>query len=427
MDYSNRLCISYILYLLTALAGAAFTGYGTAVVSIPYMLAGIICVIFGISALIVKENKNLRTLNIIIEALRNNDYSFRLPQSSDSLNTAFNEFADLLQKEKLSAVEQEKFYELIINSMSIGVIVTDDNYNIIKCNEETLRLFNRNALTHISQLASWDRFDKILSELSPKEKRHILIKTVRKELNISVRLDLITLKSSNMRIFTLNDIHTEIDRNEFDAWVKLTRILTHEIMNGIAPISSISESLRNDKELPAHIRDGLDAISASSHSLIDFVESYRRFTRIPTPSPVLVSVKELVSQVKNLYGNVNITAHIEPENLIIYADESLILRVITNIVKNAIEAFDNRANGEIRIKAYSQENETVKIEIANNGQPIPQDEINEIFLPFFTTKEQGCGIGLSVSRRIMILAGGDLSVSSTPECKFTTTFTLTFP
>ena len=378
----------------------------------------------SVSSLIVK--KRFRSIHTLLEALKNQDYSFRLPQKNNEINKTLNQITELLQSDKLSITQQEKYYELIINSMSIGVIVTDD-FNIVKCNDETLRLFNRSSLTHVSQLSAWDNFDNTLTELSPKEKRHVLIKTSQKELNISVHLDLITLQGKALRIFTINDIHTEIDRNEFDSWIKLTRVLTHEIMNGIAPISSLSNIMKQENNIPDNIREGLEAISSSSQSLINFVDSYRRFTRIPTPILALVNVSTMLKQIKELNGNVKINTYIEPDDLMIYADESLILQVITNIVKNAIEATSEIDNREIRIKAYTTENDTVKIDISNNGPAIPKDELNEIFVPFFTTKKDGNGIGLSVSRQIMILSGGNLTVSSTPNSKFTTTFTLHFP
>ena len=389
-------------------------------------ITGIIMFLIGlfVSFLIVK--KRFHSIHTLLEALKNQDYSFRLPQKNNEINKTLNQITELIQSDKLSITQQEKYYELIINSISIGVIVTDDDFNIVKCNDETLRLFNRSSLTHVSQLSAWDNFDNTLTELSPKEKRHVLIKTSQKELNISVHLDLITLRGKVLRIFTINDIHTEIDRNEFDSWIKLTRVLTHEIMNGIAPISSLSNVMKQEDNIPDNIREGLDAISSSSQSLINFVDSYRRFTRIPTPIPALVNVSTMLKQIKELNSNVKINTYIEPDDLTVYADESLILQVITNIVKNAIEATSEINNREIRIKAYITENDIVKIDISNNGPAIPKDELNEIFVPFFTTKKDGNGIGLSISRQIMILSGGNLTVSSSPNTKFTTTFTLSF-
>lgn len=383
--------------------------------------------LIGLSVSFLMVNKRFRSIHTLLEALKNQDYSFRLPQKNNEINKTLNQITELLQSDKLSVTQQEKYYERIINSMSIGVIVTDNDFNIVKCNDEALKLFNRSTLTHITQLSTWDNFDNTLIELSPKEKRHVLIKTPQKELNISVHLDYITLRGSVLRIFTINDIHTEIDRNEFDSWIKLTRVLTHEIMNGIAPISSLSNIMKQEKNIPGNIREGLEAISSSSQSLINFVESYRRFTRIPTPVPALINVPVMLKQIKELNGNIKINTYIEPDDLMIYADESLILQVITNIVKNAIEATADIKNREIRIKAYSAENDIVKIEISNNGATIPKNELNEIFVPFFTTKKDGNGIGLSISRQIMILSGGNLTVSSEPNSKFTTTFTLHFP
>lgn len=425
MRFNGKLNIRIILHLIIVMSGCMSAGYGIAIANIAHILIGSIIAIIGCLLMISYDKKNVKFLNLIIEAIHNKDYTFRLSKKEILFNNLFNEILEILQNKKNIATQQETLYEKIINSISIGVIVVNKDNYILKCNEEALRLFNRNAFTHISQLASWDNLDNTLSTFISKEKRHVLIKTPNKELNLTIHLDQIDTKDGSLKIFTFNDIHTEIDRNEFDSWIKLTRVLTHEIMNGIAPISSLSDTMKQDNNIPVHIKDGLDAISSSSRSLINFVESYRKFTKIPTPIPTLIYVRNILKRIQELHLDVDITLNIEPADLIIYADEALILQVVTNIVKNAIEAIGSRPDGKIKINARCDENESVKISISNNGPAIPPNEAEEIFVPFFTTKKNGNGIGLSISRQIMILSGGNLSLTSTPENKFTTTFTLT--
>lgn len=422
----DRYDISNILCLLITAIGAGLSGYGYADCNNRYIIIGVVLLLTGIFLYIRNSCRFKRKLQVIGQAIANRDNNFRSPEES-AIDNFLNSVIEQIGKERLEVAYQEKYYELIINSMSIGVMITDESGNVTKCNDETLRLFERKVITHISQLTTWDNIDQTLFSLGNKEKRHLLIRNANKELNISVHLDMFTAHGKMFRIFTFNDIHSEIDRNEFDSWIKLTRVLTHEIMNGIAPISSLCDTLKQDSSLPARVHDGLEAISTSSHSLINFVESYRRFTRIPTPVPSLVYVGNLLKSVQELYHDAKISVEVTPYDLIVYADEALITQVIANIIKNAIEAMAETPDGEIRIKAYCNKSEQVKIEIANNGPGIPKDVADEIFVPFFTTKESGNGIGLSVSRQIMLLSGGNLSLTSSPSSKFATTFTLTFP
>ena len=210
-------------------------------------------------------------------------------------------------------------------------------------------------------------------------------------------------------------------------------MLTHEIMNAVTPITSLSDTLLGLTEEQAskeEIKNGLQTISSTGKGLLAFVESYRKFTRIPTPEPSLFYVKSFVERMVELarhqYPDVQVTFHtdITPDDLILYADENLISQVATNLLKNAIQAIEGEKDkeGHIRIRAYCNEAEAVLIEISNNGPAIPQDIAEHIFIPFFTTKEGGSGIGLSISRQIMRLSGGNLSLLPGKE----TTFVLKF-
>lgn len=385
------------------------------------------CILFVLAFVLAAENSHQkrRKVETAVTALQNDDFFFRMADV-DWIDLKLNKILELMQQNKIQIASQEQLFKIIFDEITIGIIVADKEDNIILSNIETHIIFNRSAFTHMSQFAEWDNLDKVLAEMDVYTKRHVSIKTPQKELNLSIHCNSFMLRDQEMRIFSFNDIRNEIDRNEFDSWIKLTRVLTHEIMNGIAPISSLSDSMKQETDIPEHIKDGLEAISTSSHSLINFVNSYRRFTNIPTPAPRIVPVSKLIKQVKDLYPHTNITASIKPDDMALYADEALIMQVFTNIVKNAIEALNGQEDAEIRFNCYQNEDELDFIEISNNGPAIPKEEINEIFIPFFTTKENGSGIGLAISRQIMILSGGSLSLTSTPSHKFTTTFTLAF-
>jgi signal transduction histidine kinase len=235
-----------------------------------------------------------------------------------------------------------------------------------------------------------------------------------------------------MCIYALNDINSELDDKEIESWIRLTRVLTHEIMNSITPITSLSETLLSlHKNANKDIRNGLEVISSTGKGLIDFVESYRKFTHLPTPQPSLFYAAGLAERIKqltqcnNTFSGTPIIISIEPHDLIIHADEKLITQVMLNLVKNAMQSIGNAADGLIQIKGYCNPDESVSLEIMDNGPGISPEMADHIFIPFFTTKEGGSGIGLSISRQIMRLHGGTLTLKSSP-LKKETAFILTF-
>ena len=230
-------------------------------------------------------------------------------------------------------------------------------------------------------------------------------------------LKLNILLNSFLQGLTLNDINIELDEKEIDSWIRLTRVLTHEIMNSVTPITSLSDTLLSmveDKD--EEISHGLQTISTTGKGLLAFVESYRKFTRIPTPEPSLFYLKAFIERMVELARHQNpcdhITFHtkIDPADLILHADENLISQVVINLLKNAIQAIGDQPDGQIDILVYCNETEEVLIEIKNNGPVIPPEIAEHIFIPFFTTKEGGSGIGLSISRQIMRLSGGSLTL-----------------
>lgn len=232
-----------------------------------------------------------------------------------------------------------------------------------------------------------------------------------------------------VKILTLNDIRNEMDTKELESWIKLTRVLTHEIMNSIAPISSLSETflLRKDV-INSPIYEGIRAIHETSSGLISFVDSYRKFSALQKPSPEPFYLKELLLQVKSIHlipPHIQLTLQIEPDDLMLYADPNLIRQVLINLLKNAIQAI-GKNKGKIHIRAYSTKEEHILIYVSNDGPAIPEREAEEIFVPFFTTKKEGSGIGLSLSRQIMKLSNGSISLLKAEANGWSTTFLLEF-
>lgn len=404
---------------------------------VPCMLIAIVLILIRIRKLYFL---NTQKIAFMFDAINNNDYAFKYATEGHSLDDqlvsdSLNRITQILFQAKAEAIQREKYYELIMNSVKTGIIVIDDNGNIYQCNNGALRLLGISIFTHVKQLGKIDeRLEELISTIQPGDKEQISFSNERGKVNLSLRVSEMQLKERHVRIIALNDINNEMDEKEIDSWIRLTRVLTHEIMNSITPITSLSGTLLSlHKQMDEDIRDGLEVISSTGKGLISFVESYRKFTHIPTPQPSLFYVNRFAERMVQLARfhnpcpNIDIKVDIQPDDLILYADENLISQVVLNLLKNAMQAIGTeQADAWILFKAYSNEEENVIIEISNNGPLIPIEEAEHIFVPFFTTKEKGSGIGLSISRQIMRLSGGSLELKVTPSTRYTT-FMLTFP
>jgi nitrogen fixation/metabolism regulation signal transduction histidine kinase len=384
--------------------------------------------------------RNAQKVAFMFDAIDNADHAFRyaenVPSSNDKLvNRSLNRFIRILFQAQADAIQKEKYYELILNSVNTGVIVLDSNGYIYQSNNEALKLLGLSIFTHLKQLRQLgEGVEEFFTCIRPGNQHQISFANERGTVQLSVRVSEMTLRDKHVRILAINDINNELDNKEIDSWIRLTRVLTHEIMNAVTPITSLSEALLSIYgNADTEIRNGLETIGKTGKSLMSFVESYRKFTHIPTPRPSLFYVRKFadrmvqLSKHQNDYPQITFTVNTHPEDLIVYADENLISQVVLNLLKNAMQAIGNeQVNGRIDIKAYCDENEAVIIEISNNGPLIPAEEAEHIFVPFFTTKEGGSGVGLSVSRQIMRLSGGSITLKNTSAAK-QTTFVLTFP
>ena len=371
----------------------------------------------------------------MIDALENNDNTFHFTEEngtpeSKEINRALNRVGHILYSVKAETAQQEKYYELILDFVSTGLVVLNDNGAVYQKNKEALRILGLNVFTHIRQLSQVDaQLMEKIENCRPGDKLQVIFHNERGTINLSIRVSEINVRKEHLRILALNDINTELDEKEIDSWIRLTRVLTHEIMNSVTPITSLCDTLLSisagkDEE----VNHGLQTISTTGKGLLAFVESYRQFTRIPTPEPSLFYVKAFIERMVELACHqhpceqIRFHTEITPADLIVYADENLISQVVINLLKNAIQAIGNQPDGRIELKASCNDMEEIWIEIKNNGPAIPPEIAEHIFIPFFTTKEGGSGIGLSISRQIMRLSGGSLTLLREKE----TTFILKF-
>ena len=382
------------------------------------------------------SQKQLREKSwLMLEAIRNRDYSFRLPRhgfigGERILQNALNEFGAMMGEQKQLMEQRERFYEQVLSGISSGIIVLDEQNKIIQTNPAATRLLGLPALGTLQQLKRYGNdIPELLISLPAGERCNLQYATSKGEIQLLVRASIMELGGNTVKILTLNDIRNEMDTKELESWIKLTRVLTHEIMNSIAPISSLSETflLRKDV-IDSPIYEGIRAIHETSTGLISFVDSYRKFSALQKPSPEPFYLKELLLQVKSIHlipSHIQLTLQIDPDDLMLYADPNLIRQVLINLLKNATQAIGEN-KGKIHIRAYSTKEEHILVYVSNDGPAIPEKEAEEIFVPFFTTKKEGSGIGLSLSRQIMKLSNGSISLLRAETNGWNTTFVLEF-
>lgn len=369
-------------------------------------------------------------VSYMLDALEDKELNFRFDENRIAgrrFNRTLNRLRNIFDKERREIMEQEQYYGLMLDHVSTGIAVIEPDGRVTYCNKTALGLLGMATLGHLRQLrlVSESLFDAFQTVTEGSEERASYYNE-RGKMTISMTASEAMIGKKQVRIVAFNDISSEIAENEQQSWSRLIRVLAHEIMNTVTPIASLSETLMKFEGAGEEIRNGLDTISQSSRGLIKFVESYRSLTTVAVPIKKAFYAREIVERVINLTRENAVLSgavctYIEKtEDILLYADEGQITQILINLVKNAIQA-DAR---NIRITSEIDSYERVIISVCNNGRPISKESQEEIFIPFFTTKQEGTGIGLSLSRQIMRLHNGTLNLTQSDESG--TIFTLTF-
>ena len=352
--------------------------------------------------------RNIKKVTFLFDAIDNGDFSFNFPtekgfKEDKILHKSLNRIKLFLQHTREEQMEREKYYEQILNAVDTGILVVDSHDNILQHNQAALRLLDTDVLTHMNQVKG-----KLKDEHLAKHETQAM------------------LKDKHVRIIALSDVSHELSNQEVDSWIKLIRVLTHEIMNTITPVTSLSETLLTRVTEDEDLKQGLETIHKTGTELLAFVNNYRRFTHVPQPQPALFYVEPFLERMA-LLCNHEVEIEVTPKDLLVYADESLLSHVVTNLLKNAVEAFKEKGKlSFIRLQAYANAQESIIIDVSNNAGLIPEDVASHIFIPFFTTKPEGSGIGLSLSRQIMRVSGGSLSLHQ-DKAQGITTFRIIIP
>ena len=366
----------------------------------------------------------------MLDALEDKELNFRFDErrlAGRKFNRTLNRLRNIFDKERHEIIEQEKYFGLMLDHVKTGVVVIEQDGRVNYCNRTALNLLGIATFGHIRQLrtVSESLYNAFLTVTDAAEERASYYNESGK-MTISLTASAATIGKMEVRVVAFNDISSEIAENEQESWSKLIRVLTHEIMNTVTPIASLSETLLTFEGVNEEVRIGLDTISQSSRGLIKFVDSYRNLTRVAPPVKKAFYFKELAERVINLTREQALMSGVQcsyvekSEDIILYADEGQITQILINLVKNAIQADAKK----VEITAEINLSEHIIINVFNDGSPISKESQEEIFVPFFTTKQDGTGIGLSLSCQIMRMHNGTISLTRSDENG--TVFTLLF-
>ena len=376
------------------------------------------------------SRKMRRKVAYMLDALEDKELNFRFDEKrivGRRFNSTLNRLRGIFDKERREINEQEKYFGLMLDHVKTGIVVIEEKGQVSYCNNTALALLGIATLGHIRQLRTiseslYEIFQHITDGVEEKTSYY----NESGKMTISLTASSARIGKNQVRIIAFNDISREIAENEQESWSKLIRVLTHEIMNTVTPIASLSETLLRFDNVDGEVKNGLNTISQSSRGLIKFVDTYRNLTRVAMPSKRAFYFKELADRVINLtreqaLASGAVCTFIEKsDDVLLYADEGQITQILINLVKNAIQAEAKK----VEITAEINNHEHIIINVINDGRPISKESQEEIFVPFYTTKQDGTGIGLSLSRQIMRLHNGNLNLTRSDDKA--TMFTLVF-
>jgi two-component system, NtrC family, nitrogen regulation sensor histidine kinase NtrY len=417
-----------------------------------YCLAGLIFLILLQTWMMVSHvNKTNRDLSKFFSMVQDHDSSLRFYENAKNksfsvLHNKMNNLTTTIQQSRIENERTNQFLQNVVDHVEIGLIAFDKDGN--------MNIYNSAAKKYLEiqqpvQLSSLKRLNNEMYNLinSIQPGQEVLQKLKRDNLlqNILVKATEMKFENNSIKLVSFQDITNELDKKELDSWQRLIRVLTHEIMNSISPITSLTSVIsgyfiNKEDARPVKPEDisyqtinktlaGLETIEETGKSLLDFVDKYRSLTSLPGPEISKFTIDSLFLRCRLLMestvqGKIKIRTSIYPEDLTLSADFNQVEQILINLIKNGIEALSCGENGTIILKAF-YDNESTVIIVEDNGKGISQEIIDDIFVPFYTTKENGSGIGLSLSKQIMQNHNGTISVNSIPDEG--SAFTLKFP
>jgi two-component system, NtrC family, nitrogen regulation sensor histidine kinase NtrY len=411
------------------------------------MLMGIIIIVELVEIFKFISQTN-RKLTRFLESVRYSDFisgfaaDNRLGKSFKELNIAFNEVLEAFRKARSEKEEHWQYLNSVVQQVRTGILSFDAEGNVQLMNANAKKFLGIASIKNIRELININ--PKLYHAINSVELGKSELYKGTNEIYLTIQSTELRIRGTDVKLITLQNIQPELQKQELEAWQNLTRVLRHEIMNSITPISSLTSTLREildhdmekrnshyelKEEGAEDLKEGLSTIENRSRGLIKFIDAYREYTSLPKPNMATVRLKDLIDHVAQLMRTelkkTAISFHYEcsSEYLTIQADIEMIEQVLINLLKNAIEALSETENATLHLIG-SYDEMAVKIEIIDNGPGIIKEALEHIFVPFYTTKRTGSGIGLSLSRQIMQMHNGSITVESEPDVR--TAFTLRF-
>jgi len=443
------ICAVRVVFLAATLFCAFHIVFYEKIWALAFLLAGLS--VYQVYALIRFVERTNRDLARFFQSIKYEDYSqsFRdegLGRSFSALRSVLADVTNTLRKTRAEKEEHAHYLQTVVQHVGIGLLVFQPDGTVELINNAAKHLLRVPWLKQISALNSLSQeLVETLFRLPPKEKGFVKIENERETLVLSLSATEFRLRGRDFKLVSLQNIHRELEEKEMEAWQKLIRVITHEIMNSVTPISTLASTINgliaepvpilraesdDEAETRRDIQQAAETIEKRSQGLLHFVDAFRSLTLVPKPKLRFFSLKELMSRAGRLMTphpagkNIGFSVEVDPESLELNADPELIEQVLINLLLNALQAVEGRSGAEIRMKASLNERGKIIVQLIDNGPGIPAENLEKIFVPFFSTKQGGSGIGLSLSREIMRLHRGTIHVYSEPGVQ--TVFTLTF-
>lgn len=395
-----------------------------------------ILVLFIIGYLLVRMiyflNSTNRLLSQFFISVKNEDSSLKTHESSESkslneLRTSMRSVNQIIKDLRLKYQQKEIISEAIIENAAVGILTFTSSGKVECINRKGRELLGVHHLVNSKALLKTDpNLLSLFQEIKSGESRIIETYINKNQKHLLVNCSGLLLAEEKYKLLSFTDIKNQLDAKELESWQSLINVLTHEIMNSISPLTCLSDNLEKcykemdsgtliSEKMLAKTQTGLRVIKEQGEGLMHFVESYRELSRIPKPRLRNTSIKQLFEHVKTLLcleedTNINYQFSISDENLVVVMDEHLIVQVIVNLIKNA--QFSILEKGLVAIEAKCNKEGFVRISIQDNGCGIKSEDIHHVFIPFFTTKDNGSGIGLPIARSIMRLHNGKIGLES---------------
>lgn len=446
----NKIIINVLIRILLIIINTSFIVLASQIIENEYVFVVtnlsliLLLQLYLFTRYFIRLNSDIK---LFFDAISNNDSSLLFDSKNNSLlisnyNYFLKKINEMVKEKNLEISKQKLFLEAIFNNAQVGFISFDNNGDIDAFNKSAEILLKTQKATNISQLEGTHiSLPMQLKNLKPDSSIAIRISKssddhpdIIESKVLSFQKSVFTIDKKQISLVSFNDIKNELENNEMESWQKLIRVFTHEIMNSISPVSSLTKAIHrylhkldqidNNHESKQYILKslkGINTIEQTSNSLLNFVAQYRNLTLLPKPTFSEISIKNLFDDIVTLFSHelsekqIQIETFIDNPDTNISIDLNMIKQVFNNLIKNSIAALQDIEDAKIQLKHFKNNKDQRIIQIIDNGKGIDKSIIDKIFVPFFTTKEKGTGIGLSLSKQILRLHSGDITVKSNPN------------